>query len=89
MCPKLFYVTGTAHLLHYFAMKVKSQFHDDQAVAKIKSATVENKTRHAQFATIGYPPQPVATPFLMLFETLPEVKAIVENFGCLGCQPHK
>ena len=54
--PILFHVTCIAHPLHNCAMKVKSYFQDvDQLIAKIKTATVKNKTRQAQFAAIGYP----------------------------------
>jgi len=55
---KLFHVTCVPHLLHNCAMKVKSHFHDvDQLITSIKAATVKNKSRQAQFAAIGYPPQ--------------------------------
>jgi len=54
--------TYVAHLLHDCAMKVKSHFHDvDQLIASIKAATIKNKSRQAQFAVIGYPPQPIVT----------------------------
>ena len=43
-------------------MKVKFHFKDvDHLIAKIKSATVERKTRQAKFATKRCPPQPVVT----------------------------
>ena len=90
--PKLFHVTCIAHLLHNCAMKVKSYFQDvDQLIARIKAATVKNKTRQAQFAAIGYPPQPVITRWgswinaaLYYANNLPEVKAIVESFEGSG-----
>ena len=60
--PKLFHVTCVAHLLHNCAMKIKSHFEDvDQLIAKVKAVTIINKTRHAKFSAIGYPPQPVPT----------------------------
>ena len=61
--PKLFqHVTCVAQLLHNCAMKIKSHFEDvDQVIAKIKSVTIKNKTRQANFSAIGYPPQPVPT----------------------------
>ena len=31
----------------------------DQLIEKVKSATVSNKTRQAEFVTIGCPPQPI------------------------------
>ena len=88
--PKLFHVTCIAHLLHHWAMKAKSYYQDvDQLIARIKVATVENKTRQAQFAAIGYgyPPQPIITRWgrwinaTMYYENdLPEVKALAESF---------
>ena len=48
--PKLFHVTGVAHLLHSCAMKIKSRFEDvDQLIAKVKAVTIKNKTRQAKF----------------------------------------
>ena len=58
--PKLFPVTCLSHLLHNFAMKIKSYSEDvDQLIAKVKAVTIENKIRPAKFSAIGYPPQPV------------------------------
>ena len=60
--PKLLHVTCVAHLLHNFAMKIKSHIEDvDQLIAKVKAITIKNKTRPAKFSAIGYPPQPVPT----------------------------
>ena len=40
--PRLFHLTCVAHLLHNYAMKIKSHFEDvDQLIAKVK-ATVES-----------------------------------------------
>jgi len=90
--PKQFHVTCVAHLLHNCAMKVKSHFHDvDQLIASIKAATVKIKSRHAQFADVGYPPQPIVTRWvswlnaaLCYARNLPEVKSIVESFEGSG-----
>ena len=84
---KLFHVTNVAHLFHNGAMKVKSHCEDiDQRIAKVKSATVKNKTRQAKFVTIGYPPQPAVTRWrssvnasLDYVKNAPDVKAIVEG----------
>ena len=39
--PKLFHVTCVAHLLHNYAMKIKSHFEDvDQLIAKIKAVRI-------------------------------------------------
>ena len=73
-------------------MKVKCHFEGaDQLITKGNSATVENKTRRAKFATIGYLPQPVVTIWenwlnaaLYCVKNLPEVKAIVESFEGSG-----
>ena len=44
--PKLFLVTYVAHLLHNWAIKIKSHFEDvDQLIANIKAVTIKNKTR--------------------------------------------
>ena len=44
--PKLFHVTCKAHLLHIYAMKIKSHFEDvDQLIEKVKAVTIKNKTR--------------------------------------------
>ena len=41
-------------------MKVKSHFEDvDELIAKVKSATVKNKTRQVKFPTIACSTQPV------------------------------
>ena len=81
--PKLFHATSVAHLLHNCAIKIKSRFKDvDQLIAKIKAATIKNKTRQAKFSALGYPPQPVPTRWRSWFnaalyyaKNLPEVKA--------------
>jgi len=90
--PKLFHVTCIVHLLHNCAMKVESHFHDvDQLIASIKAATVKNKSRQAQFAAIGYPPEPIVTRWrswlnvaLYYARNLPEVKSIVQSFEGSG-----
>ena len=52
--PELFHMTRVAHLLQNSATKVKSYFEDvDQLIAKVKSATVKNKTRQTIFAING------------------------------------
>ena len=57
--PNLFHMTYVAHLLHNYAMKIKSHFQDvDQLIVKIKAFTIKNKTRQAKFSAIGYPSQP-------------------------------
>ncbi len=78
--------------MHNCAIKVKSHFHDvDQLIASIKAATVKNKSRQAQFAAIGYPPQPIITRWgcwlnaaLYYARNLPEVKSIAESFEGSG-----
>ena len=51
--PKLFYMPCVVYLLHNCAMKIKSYDEDvDQLIAKVKSATVENKTSQTKFATL-------------------------------------
>ena len=90
--PKLFHVTCVAHLLHNYAMKIKSHFDNvDQLIAKVKAATIKNKTRQAKFSAIGYPPQPVPTRWgswlnfaLYFAKNLPEVEAIMESFVVSG-----
>ena len=53
--PKLFHVTFVAHFLHNCAMKVKSHFEDtDELIAKVKSATVKNKTKQVKLTTIPF-----------------------------------
>ena len=86
--PKLFHVTCVAHLLHNCSMKIKSHFEDvDQLIAKVEAVTIKNKTGHAKFSAISYPPQPVSTRWgswlnavLHYAKNLPEVKAIVQSF---------
>ena len=87
VCPKLLCVTCTPHVLHNCGVKVISHFEDiNQLIAKVKLATVKNKTRQAKFVIIGCPPQPVVTrwknwlnPALYYAKNLPEVKPIVES----------
>ena len=60
--PELFHVACTAYLLHNCAAKAKSHFEDvDQLIAKVKLATIKNKTRQAKVATIDCTAQPVVT----------------------------
>ena len=67
-------------------MKVKSHFEDvEQLIAKVKLATVKNKTKQAEFA-IGCPLQPAVTRWgswlnatLYYAKNLIEVKVIVES----------
>ena len=69
-------------------MKIKSHVEDvDQLIAKVKTATIKNKSRQKKFSAIDYPPQPVSTRWetwlnaaLYYAKILPEVKAIVESF---------
>ena len=92
MYPKLFCVTCLAYLLHNCATKVKSLFEDvDQQIARVKSATIKNKTRQAKFSTVSCPPQPIIRRWgnwlntaLNYAKNLPEVKAIVKNFEGFG-----
>ena len=86
LCPKLFHVTCVAHFLHNCTMKVKPHFEDvNQLIAKVKSATVTNKSRQAKFATVGSLPQPIVIKWgswlnaaLCYAKNLHEGKAIVE-----------
>ena len=86
--PKLFHVTCVAHLFHNCATKVKSHCEDvDRLISKAKSATVDNKTGQAKFATIGCPLRPIVTRWgcwlnavFYYAKNLPEVRAIVESF---------
>ena len=42
--PKLFHVTGVAHLLHNCAMKVRSHFQDvDQIITKVNEKQLRTK----------------------------------------------
>ena len=90
--PKLFHVIGETHLLHIYAMKIKSHFENvDHLIAKVKSATVKNKTRQAKFTTIGCPLQLVVIRWrswlnavLYYAKNLPEMKAIEESFKKFG-----
>ena len=90
--PKQSHVACVAHILHNCAMKVQSHFkNNDQLIAKVKSATVRNKTRQAKFLTHGSPPQSVVTSRtrwlnapLHYVKNLPETKAIVESFERSG-----
>ena len=68
-------------------MKVKSYFEDvDRLIAKVKSATVTNKTRQAKFATLGCSSQPIVTRWeswlnvaLFYAKKFTKVQAIVES----------
>ena len=86
--PKLLHLMCVAHLLHNYAMKIKSHFEDvDQLIAKIKAVTIKNKTRQTKFSATGYPPQPFPTRWgswlnaaLYYAKNLREVKATVVSF---------
>jgi hypothetical protein len=90
--PRLFHVTCMAHLLHNCAMKVRAQFIAvDELIARVKAATVKNKTRKAFFAEIGSPPEPIVTRWASWLdaaryyaEKLPQVVTIVESFDDSG-----
>ena len=68
-------------------MKFKCHFEDvDQVIAKVNSATVENKTRQPKFASIGCSHQPVVARWkswlnaaLYYSKNLPAVKAIAKK----------
>ena len=85
---KLFHVVCVTHLLHNCAMKVKSHSEDiDQLIAKVKSATVKNKTRQTKFATSGCLPHSVFTrwvrwlnPALRYAKNLLEAKKVCGKF---------
>ena len=49
-------------MLHNCVEKVHGAFADvDNLVARVKAATIKNKSRQAQFKHIGSPPEPVVT----------------------------
>ena len=89
---KLFHVTCTAHLLHNCAEKVRSHFLDvDNLIARIKAATLKNKTRLKLFEHIGSPPLPVVTRWgswlrvaFFYADNFLEVKSIVNRFEGQG-----
>ena len=78
----------TAHMLHNCAEKVRSYFTEvDNLVARVKAATVKNKTRRSLFKDIGSPPEPVVTRWGTWLEAaeyyadnLTEVTKIVNSF---------
>ena len=86
--PHLFYVTCLAHTLYNCAGKVRGAFADvDNLVARVKVATLKNKTRRAQFKHIGSPLEPVVTRWGTWLkatdyyaDNLIEVKKIVNEF---------
>ena len=88
----LFHVTCTAHLLHNCAEKVRSHFPDvDDLIARIKAATLKNKTRRQLFEHIGSPPQPVVTRWgswlqaaFFYADYFLEVKSVVNRFEGQG-----
>ena len=51
--PRLFHVTCLAYMLHNCAEKVRNAF--DNLVARVKAATIKNKSRQAQFKHIRQP----------------------------------
>ena len=60
--PTLVSCYSLAHMLHDCAEKVRVAFADvDNLVARIKAATIKNKSRQTQFKYIGSPPEPVVT----------------------------
>src|ERR1043165_6636918 len=85
---QLFHITCMAHLLHNCALRVKSHFENvDNLIAKIKAATVKNKTRQDLFREIGKPPEPVITRWSSWLKAafyysdhLPVVREIVSKF---------
>lgn len=89
---QLFHVTCIAHLLHNCALRVKSYFDSaDNLIARIKAATVKNKTRQDMFQAIGKPPEPIVTRWsswlkaaFYYADNLPAVKDIVNRFENSG-----
>ena len=56
--PRLFHITGLAHMLHNCAEKVRGAFADvGNLVVHVKAATIKNKSRQAQFKHIDSPPR--------------------------------
>ena len=88
----LFHVTCTAHMLHNCAEKVCSYFMEvDNLVARVKAATVKNKTRWSLFKDISSPPEPVVMWWGTWLEAaeyyadnLTEVTKIVNSFDSDG-----
>ena len=87
--PRLFHVTClAAHMPHNCAEKVRGVFADvDNLVARVKAATIKNKSRQAQFKHIGSSPEPVVTRWGTWLkaadyyaDNLIEVKKIVNEF---------
>ena len=84
----LFHMTCTVHMLHTCAEKVCSYFTEvDNLVARVKAATVKNKTRLSLFKDIGSPPEPVVMRWGTWLEVaeyyadnLTEVMKIVNSF---------
>ena len=60
--PRLFHVTCLAQMRTIVWKKVCGAFADvDNLIARVKVATIKNKSRQAQFKHIGSPPEPVVT----------------------------
>ena len=75
-------------MLHNCAEKVRGAFADvDNLVARVKAATIKNKSKQAQFKHIGSPPEPIVTRWGTWLkaadyyaDNLIEVKKIVNEF---------
>ena len=60
LCPWLFHVTCMDHLQHNCATKVRANCPAvDELVTRVKSLTINNRSKRAFFTSIGRPPQPV------------------------------
>ena len=60
--PQLFHITCLAHLLHNYALKVRTKCENiDQLISRIKAATMKNRDRQTKFDSIRQPPCPVIT----------------------------
>ena len=87
--PKMLHVTCIAHLLHNCSLKIKAVYPEvDKLIASLKACIVKNRTRAAQFDTLGLPPEPVVTQWgnwinaaLYYSKNLPEVKEIVKSWS--------
>ena len=58
--PNLLHVTCLAHLMHNWALKVKSFYNEvDNLIATVKASVVKNRSRAADFDVCGRPLQPL------------------------------
>ena len=90
--PNLFHYTCLSHLVQNCCLRIKEALKQtDRLIATTKGLIVKNKTRNAQFSSIGAPPTPIVTRWGnclnavdYYYNNFPAIKEIIMGFESEG-----